>query len=94
MPIRPLRLPPLMCLTALLTACATAAPPPVEIRLVRTPIPAPLLIPPAPPVLPPPGTRLTQGRIAEVLLGYDAALNACAGQLAAITRLDAEGTDP
>ena len=83
-----MRLPLLACWSALLTGCATSAPPPPEVRLVRQPVPAPLLIPPAPPPLPPRGAPLTQGRVGELLLGYDAALNACVAQLGAIARLD------
>lgn len=82
------RLPPL-CLTALLTACAPAAPSLPEVRLVRTPVPAPLLAPPSPPALPARGVPLTQGRVGELLLSYDAALAACSAQLGAIARLDA-----
>ena len=76
-----MRLPLLACWSALLTGCATSAPPPPEVRLVRQPVPAP-------PPLPPPGVPLTQGRVGELLLGYDAALNACVAQLGAIARLD------
>jgi len=79
---------PLLCLSALLTACATGAPPPPEVRLVRMPVPSPLLIPPALPALPPPGAALTQGRVGELLLAYDASLAACVAQLGAIARLD------
>ena len=86
-PTRPL---PLLCLTMLLNACASTEPAPLPVvQLVRMGVPAPLLIPPPPPVLPPPGTPLTQGRVGELLLGYDAALAACSAQLGAIARLDA-----
>jgi hypothetical protein len=49
--------------------------------------PPALLVPPAQPSLPPPGARLTQGRIGELLLQYDAALNAAVAQLRAIAAL-------
>lgn len=81
---------PLLCLIASLTACAADAPAPLPVvRLVRVPVPAPLLVPPTPPALPARGTPLTQGRVGELLLGYDAALAACSAQLGAIGRLDA-----
>lgn len=87
---RPMRHLLLACSIASLTACAAAAPPPPpEVRLVRRPVPAPLLIPPTPPALPARGVPLTQGRVGELLLGYDAALAACSTQLGAIARLDA-----
>ncbi|WP_431282709.1 Rz1-like lysis system protein LysC [Humitalea sp. 24SJ18S-53] len=73
-------------MSALLISCASVAPVP-EVRLVRTPPPAPLLVPPAAPALPPPGAPLTQGRVGELLLAYDAALATAAAQLRAIACL-------
>lgn len=87
---RPMRRLSPLCLIALLTACAADAPPPLpEVRLVRVPVPSPLLMPPSLPPLPARGVPLTQGRVGELLLGYDAALVACTAQLGAIARLDA-----
>lgn len=70
----------------LLTSCAPAERLP-EIQLIRMVPPAPLLVPPARPVLPPPGARLSQGRIGELLLQYDAALTTAIAQLRAIAAL-------
>jgi hypothetical protein len=78
----------LPCWTVLSIGCASVDPPP-EVRLVRVSIPPPLLVPPPPPPLPARGAALTQGRIGELLLGYDAALGACVAQLDAIARVSA-----
>lgn len=75
-----------LCLIWPLVSCAPAARAP-EVQLIRQAPPPALLVPPARPSLPPPGTRLTQGRIGELLLQYDAALSAAVAQLRAIAAL-------
>jgi hypothetical protein len=86
-PIRPIRPPWPLCSTLLLISCASAAPPPPEVRTVAIAPPAPLLVAPARPALPVPGVALTQGRVAELLLEYDAALTTAIEQLGAVARL-------
>ena len=78
-----------LCCALLSSACAPAAAP--EIRLLPLRLPDALLVCAAAPALPA-SDRLTQGKVAELLLAYDAAHADCAGRLAAVRRLNpAEG---
>lgn len=85
--IRPTLPPLLLCWSALLNACASGERPP-EVRLVREPLPAVLLMPLPRPTLPPSGQRLTQGQVAELLIEQDAVIDGYEGRLAEIARLN------
>lgn len=84
---RPIRMLLLPCSAALLMSCAAADAPPPVVTVVNTPPPAALVIPPPRPALPPEGARLSQGQTAELLLRYDAALQAAIAQLCAVAGL-------
>lgn len=82
---------PLLSSIALVAACSTvepSAPVPV-IRLVPQPVPAEILRYGPRPAVPPVGTPLTAGQVAEIWLGLEAALDDREDRLDAVARLQA-----